>query len=303
MRQGQKTSAEQVVLKLRRIEVQTAQGKSLALACKEAEIEDAVKLDSVGELGEIVGSSLMAQTLLQAVPLDNVLDQADESHGLALGQFDLAGAPHAPWVPLGRDEIGVHLERLPGVQRASYRGQECATVGLGEKVHDLAGRHAATDRQFVDGEDPIRPEGALRLDLVPIRPHVGQAFGLLELATFALQALYRQTLILCRLGGTKCDATSLDQGLSDACEIRENLQVGRPRLAGLLVEDAERSDRNLFAVGLPDANRDARIIADVRCQTAWNVDPGSASKIDPLDGCVVTPLVSPAERIEVAQPG
>ncbi len=35
MRRGQKTSAEQVVLKLRQIEVQTAQGKSLALACKE----------------------------------------------------------------------------------------------------------------------------------------------------------------------------------------------------------------------------------------------------------------------------
>ena len=25
------------------------------------------------------------------------------------------------------------------------------------------------------------------------------------------------------------------------------------------------------------------------CQTAWNVDPRSASKIDPLDGCGVTP--------------
>jgi putative transposase len=37
MRRGQKTSAEPVVLKLRQIEVQTAQGKSLALACKEAE--------------------------------------------------------------------------------------------------------------------------------------------------------------------------------------------------------------------------------------------------------------------------
>ena len=37
MRRDQKTSAEQVVLKLRQIEVQTAQGKSLALACKEAE--------------------------------------------------------------------------------------------------------------------------------------------------------------------------------------------------------------------------------------------------------------------------
>jgi putative transposase len=34
MRLGRKTSAEQVVLKLRQIEAQTAQGKSLALACK-----------------------------------------------------------------------------------------------------------------------------------------------------------------------------------------------------------------------------------------------------------------------------
>jgi putative transposase len=40
MRQGQKTSAEQVVLTLRQIEVQTAQGKSLALACKEAKISE-----------------------------------------------------------------------------------------------------------------------------------------------------------------------------------------------------------------------------------------------------------------------
>ena len=40
MRRGQKTSAEQVVLKLRQIEVQTAQGKSLALACTEAEISE-----------------------------------------------------------------------------------------------------------------------------------------------------------------------------------------------------------------------------------------------------------------------
>jgi len=40
MRRGQKTSAEQIVLKLRQIEVQTGQGKSLALACKEAEISE-----------------------------------------------------------------------------------------------------------------------------------------------------------------------------------------------------------------------------------------------------------------------
>jgi putative transposase len=40
MRRGQKTSAEQVALKLRQIEVQTAEGKSLALACREAEISE-----------------------------------------------------------------------------------------------------------------------------------------------------------------------------------------------------------------------------------------------------------------------
>ncbi|GJD46106.1 hypothetical protein AFCDBAGC_3986 [Methylobacterium cerastii] len=40
MRRGQKTGAEQVVLKLRQIEVQTAQGKSLALACRETEISE-----------------------------------------------------------------------------------------------------------------------------------------------------------------------------------------------------------------------------------------------------------------------
>ncbi|CAX22979.1 Integrase catalytic region [Methylorubrum extorquens DSM 13060] len=40
MLRGQKTSAEQVVLKLRQIEVQTAQGKSIAVACKEADVSE-----------------------------------------------------------------------------------------------------------------------------------------------------------------------------------------------------------------------------------------------------------------------
>ncbi|KMO28219.1 transposase [Methylobacterium variabile] len=40
MRRGQKTSAEQIVLKLRQIEVQTAHGRSLTLACKEAKLSE-----------------------------------------------------------------------------------------------------------------------------------------------------------------------------------------------------------------------------------------------------------------------
>ena len=40
MKRGQRPSAEQVVLTLRQIEVQTAQGKSIAVACKEADISE-----------------------------------------------------------------------------------------------------------------------------------------------------------------------------------------------------------------------------------------------------------------------
>ena len=40
MKRGQRPSAEQVVLVLRQIEVQTAQGKSIAVACKEADVSE-----------------------------------------------------------------------------------------------------------------------------------------------------------------------------------------------------------------------------------------------------------------------
>ena len=40
MKRGQRPSAEQVVVTLRQIEVQTAQGKSIAVACKEADVSE-----------------------------------------------------------------------------------------------------------------------------------------------------------------------------------------------------------------------------------------------------------------------
>lgn len=40
MKRGQRPSADQVVLMLRQIEVQTAQGKSIAVACKEADVSE-----------------------------------------------------------------------------------------------------------------------------------------------------------------------------------------------------------------------------------------------------------------------
>ena len=40
MKRGQRPSAEQVVLMLRQIEVQTVQGKSVAVACKEADVSE-----------------------------------------------------------------------------------------------------------------------------------------------------------------------------------------------------------------------------------------------------------------------
>ncbi len=40
MKRGQRPNAEQLVLMLRQIEVQTAQGKSIAVACKEADVSE-----------------------------------------------------------------------------------------------------------------------------------------------------------------------------------------------------------------------------------------------------------------------
>lgn len=40
MKRVQRPSAEQVVLMLRQIEVQTAQGKSIAVACEEADVSE-----------------------------------------------------------------------------------------------------------------------------------------------------------------------------------------------------------------------------------------------------------------------
>lgn len=40
MKRGQRPSAEQVVLMLRQIEVQTAHGKSIAVACKELDVSE-----------------------------------------------------------------------------------------------------------------------------------------------------------------------------------------------------------------------------------------------------------------------
>jgi hypothetical protein len=40
MKRGRRPSADQVVLMLRKIEVQTAQGKRIAVACKEADVSE-----------------------------------------------------------------------------------------------------------------------------------------------------------------------------------------------------------------------------------------------------------------------
>ncbi len=69
MRRGQRPSAEQVVLMLRQIEVQAAQGKSIALACKEADISEQ-KLRDECLRQEIFHSLKEAQTVrgLSGIP-------------------------------------------------------------------------------------------------------------------------------------------------------------------------------------------------------------------------------------------
>ncbi|GEP06683.1 hypothetical protein MOX02_47210 [Methylobacterium oxalidis] len=62
MRRGQRPSAERVVLTLRQIEVQTAQGKSIAVACKEAGIREQSNHDEC--LRQEIFYSLEAQAVI-----------------------------------------------------------------------------------------------------------------------------------------------------------------------------------------------------------------------------------------------
>ncbi len=81
MRPVQKTSAEQVVLKLRRMEVQTAQGKSLALACKEAELSEqsydrwrkeygGLQVDQARKMKELERENARLRRLVADLPLE-----------------------------------------------------------------------------------------------------------------------------------------------------------------------------------------------------------------------------------------
>ena len=149
--------AEDVVDAFEAVEVDQKHGHVVVRSARlvQPSIENTVKFGPVGQLGQVVDASEVAQALLQAVPFGDVLDQTDEGNGFALGQLDLAGVPHAPRVAFGGYEIAVHLERLARVQRAPDRGDEEGAIGLGEIVHDLAVRHTGADGPFVDGEDTV----------------------------------------------------------------------------------------------------------------------------------------------------
>jgi putative transposase len=81
MKRGQKTSTEQVVLKLRQIEVQTAQAKSLALAYKEAEISEqshsrwrkeygGLQIDQVGRMKDLERENMRLRRLVADLSLE-----------------------------------------------------------------------------------------------------------------------------------------------------------------------------------------------------------------------------------------
>ena len=86
MRRGQKTNAEQVVLKLRQIEVQTTQGKSLALACREAEISEqsyyrwrkeygGLKTDQARRMKDLEKENLRLRRAISDLTLDKLILQ------------------------------------------------------------------------------------------------------------------------------------------------------------------------------------------------------------------------------------
>src|SRR5689334_7881718 len=98
MKRGQKPSVEQIVLMLPQIEVQTAQGKSIAVACKESDVSEqsyyrwrkeygGLKVDQAkkmkdlerenARLRRLVADLSLEKQVLADVDLTGILDRAE----------------------------------------------------------------------------------------------------------------------------------------------------------------------------------------------------------------------------------
>jgi transposase-like protein len=82
MKRGQRPSAEQVVLMLRQIEVQMAQGKSIAVACKEVDVSEqsyyrwrkeygGLKVDQARKMKDLERDNALLRRLVADLSLEN----------------------------------------------------------------------------------------------------------------------------------------------------------------------------------------------------------------------------------------
>ena len=132
MRRGQKTSAEQVVLKLRQIEVQTAQGKSLALACKEADVSEqsyyrwrkeygGLQVDQARKMKDLERENARLRRLVADLSLEKQV-LADVAAGDSGGAFAAPGEGEPDSEVTGR-------ECFPSDQRPEFAGDHVNEAG------------------------------------------------------------------------------------------------------------------------------------------------------------------------------
>ena len=149
MKRGQKTGAEQVVLKLRQIAVQTAQGKSLALACKEAEISEHGL--SERHACRIVGRHRGTQPYMPTVPADeDALTRAIIALASEYGRYGYrrvtALLQAAGW-QMGKDRVQRiwRREGLKVSQKHRPRSRLCLNDGSCVRLPPLHRNHASNE--------------------------------------------------------------------------------------------------------------------------------------------------------------
>ncbi len=131
MTRGRKTSPEQVVTKLRQIEVQMAQGKSVAQACKEAEISEqsydrwrkeygGLQIDQARRMKDLERENARLRRLVAALLVEKQVLKDVERETCKPGATPTGGR----WHPAEVRSLGA--PHLPSPQPAAWHATLCA---------------------------------------------------------------------------------------------------------------------------------------------------------------------------------
>ena len=244
--------AAAIVHGLEAVEVDQEEGEVRAVpaSARHPLVDHAVAFGTVRDPRQLVGARDAAKRLLHLVRAGDVLEDADQSDRAPGDALDLAGAAHAAAVSPRRDEVALEVEGLARLDRPRDRARhETPAFRRIEGQGLLDGRRHAR-LEFVDRVDLIGPDEAVVRERAAPGAEKGHPLGLLEQALLAPQRLDGGLGLLHEKADLLGRRSRLDQSLGEMGEVLQHGERGFVEHAGMVVQDAERADRDAARIAL-----------------------------------------------------